>query len=103
VPDVANMVGARVGEAVVVQVVVLSGIFSQHLLTSFSLYPSPHLQMPVSALDQEQYITPNVVPVPPPQTNPLHTGACTVHALPAQPASHVHVLSVSAFEARQLV
>ena len=97
------MVGERVGEAVVVQVVVLSGIFSQHVLTAFSLYPSPHLQIPVSVLDHEQYITPNDVPVPPPQINPLHTGACTVHALPAQPASHMHVLLVSAFEARQLV
>ena len=81
-PEAGDMVGERVGEAVVVQVVVPSGVLSQHLVTAFSVYPSPHLHTPVST-PVEEVITANDVPTPPPQTNPLHTGATTPQLAPA--------------------
>ncbi len=80
--EAGDMVGERVGEAVAVQVVVPSGILSQHLVAAFSVYPSPHLHTPVST-PMEEVITANEVPAPPPQTNLRHTGATTPQLTPA--------------------
>ncbi len=82
-PVTGDMVGEAVGDEVVVQTVaLLSETASQHLVATLSVNPSPHLQTPVST-PVEEVTTPSDVPEPPPQINPLHTGATTAQPLPA--------------------
>jgi hypothetical protein len=97
-------VGAADELHVVVETTIVSCL--QHFETGSSVYPVPHLHVPVSTPSTVD--TPNDVPVPPPQTSvpvpplPSQVGAGSWQAVPAYPGLQAHDKPPSAPAAMQL-